>query len=301
MIIKSTSRKTASFSQLLTYLNKGRTRDDDYFFRHNIYSYKPYYITKEFQENYRNLKRRVNSNALYHEIISLKHQNNMTAAEQREILKDLMNYYANARANHNMVYGVIHEQHNQIHCHLVISSNELANDRNKRLSRKEFADIKAMVENYAYENYPKLEREKRINRKPRAKARTIDNEIQLKKRTGKKSARELMQERLRAIFAKSNNPQEFIKTLENEKMQVYQRGKTFGFLDESTGKKYRLKTLELEKEFERMDVNFSRVTKEAPQKKFDKGSNDKVKSAEQEKFKEKIKAVRKTQSHSFTK
>lgn len=265
MITKSTSRKTASFSQLINYLNQGRVAEDDYFFRHNVYSHTPYYIVKEFHENYRNLKRRVNSNALYHEIISLKYQNNLTIKEQREILKDLMNYYTNARANNNLVYGVIHEQHNQIHCHLMISSNELANDRNKRLSRKEFAEIKTELENYAYAKYPKLEREKRTNRKSRAKAKTIDNEIHLKKRTGKKSDREVMKARLQAIFAKSNKPQDFIKTLEAEKIQVYQRGKTFGFLYEPTGKKYRLKTLELEKEFAEMNAIFTQPKKEASQ------------------------------------
>ena len=67
------SRKTASFSQLLNYLNKGKVANDDYFFRHNIYSHTPYYISKEYNENYKSLRRRANSNALYHEIISLKH------------------------------------------------------------------------------------------------------------------------------------------------------------------------------------------------------------------------------------
>jgi hypothetical protein len=158
IIIKSMSRKTASFSQLLNYLNKGRVEKDNYFLRHNIYSYKPYYIVKEFQENYKTLKKQKNSNALYHEIISLKHQNNLSVEEQREMLKDLSEQYIKARANDNMVYCVIHEQHNQIHCHLMISSNELLNDKNKRLSKKEFDKIKEELRNYAYTKYPKLEK-----------------------------------------------------------------------------------------------------------------------------------------------
>jgi hypothetical protein len=263
MIIKSMSRKTASFSQLINYLNKGKVADDDYFFRHNIYSHTPYYISKEYQENYKNLKRRANSNALYHEIISLKHQKNLSIEEQREILKDLMSHYTNTRANNNMVYGVIHEQHNQIHCHLMVSSNELASDKNKRFSRKEFAEIKAALWNYAHEKYPELVQEKKASKKTRAKTKVIDNEVQYKKRTGKKSDREIIKERLQAIFSRSKNPQAFISTLEKEKIQVYQRGKTFGFLDESSGKKYRLKTLELEKEFSDMNKSFTEFTKEA--------------------------------------
>jgi hypothetical protein len=265
MIIKSMSRKTASFSQLLTYLNKGRLTNDLYTFKHNIYSHKPYYIVKEYHENCKNLKRRVNGNFLFHEIISLKHQNNMTIEEQREMLKDLIAEYVNARADNNMVYGVIHEQHNQVHCHLMISSNEISNNRNKRMSKNQFAEIRTNLENYARAKYPTLEIAEKTKRRARAKARVIDNEVQLKKRTGKKSDRELMKERLQAIFSKSKNPQDFIRYLEAEVIQVYQRGKTFGFLDELTGKKYRLKTLELEKEFAEMDMSFTQATKKSEQ------------------------------------
>jgi hypothetical protein len=200
---------------------------------------------------------------MYHEIISLKHQKNISVEKQREILKDLMNQYTNVRANNNMVYGVIHEQHNQVHSHLMISSNEVASDRNKRLDKKEFAEIKAGLKIYAKAKYPELEITEKTSKKARAKTRAIDNEVQFKKRTGKKSDRELMKERLQAVFARSNKPQDFIKILEAEKIQVYQRGKTFGFLDEVTGRKYRLKMLELEKEFTKMDSKFMGLSQEA--------------------------------------
>ncbi|MDR3055708.1 MAG: hypothetical protein LBU53_09950 [Zoogloeaceae bacterium] len=295
------SRKTASFSQLINYLNNGRVEQDEYCFKYNIYSHKPHFITKEYSENYRNLKRRVNSNAIYHEIISLKHQNNLSTQKQREMLKDLAEYYVNARANNNLVYGVIHEQHNQVHCHLMISSNELASDRNKRLSKKEFSEIKENIRNYAHNKYPELEYEK-TSKKARAKTRKIDNEVQLKKRTGKKSDRELMKEKLQAIFSKSNSPQSFLKSLEAEKIQVYQRGKTFGFLDEATGKKYRLKTLELEKEFMEMDGLFMKQTKQAPQNENQKTGRDNKNlaknSLDEIEFREQIKKVRKMREKS---
>jgi hypothetical protein len=259
------SRKTASFSQLINYLNQGRVAGDEYFFSHNIYSHTPHYMAKEYSENYKNLKKRVNSNALYHEIISLKHQKNISIEKQREILKELMNQYTNTRANNNMVYGVIHEQHNQVHSHLMISSNELASDSNKRLSKKEFTEIKGELKKYAKAKYPELEITEETRKKSRAKTRAIDNEVQFKKRTGKKSDREQMKERLQAVFARSNKPQDFIKILEADKIQVYQRGKTFGFLDEATGKKYRLKTLELEKEFSAMNSKFVGLAQEAKQ------------------------------------
>jgi hypothetical protein len=307
MIIKSMSRKTASFSQLVNYLNKGRIANDFYAFRHNIYSHKPYYIVKEYQENYRNLKRQKNSNALYHEIISLKYQNNLTVEEQREMLKDLLERYVQVRANNNMVYGVIHEQRNQIHCHLVISSNEVASERNKRLSRKEFAEVKSGLWDYASVKYPKLEIERNASRKARAKTKVVDNEVQFKKRTGKKSGRELVKERLETIFLRSKNPQEFVRILREEKIQIYQRGKVFGFLDEVTGRKYRLRTLELEREFAKMDSSFVRMAKEAQnrsyqgqsqgrQEEFAKEDFVEVESESKERFRKQIKAARSKQN-----
>jgi hypothetical protein len=72
IIIKTLARKTASFSQLINYINKGRKENDNYFFKYNIYNHKPYFIIKEYQENYKNLKKQKNSNALYHDMIALK-------------------------------------------------------------------------------------------------------------------------------------------------------------------------------------------------------------------------------------
>jgi hypothetical protein len=296
------SRKTASFSQLINYLNTGRTQNDEYCFKHNIYSNKSYYIVKEFQENYRNLKRRANSNALLHEIISLKHQKNLTIEEQREILKDLAEQYINTRANNNLAYGVIHEQHNQVHCHLMISSNELLNSKNKRLSKNQFREVKAQLEQYAYMKYPKLEQLKQTHKKTKAKTKTIDNEIQLKKRTGKKSDKEIIKEILQAIFSKSKTSQDFLSRLRNEKIQIYQRGKTFGFLDEKTNKKYRLKTLELENDFAEMNNHFMKQENTKNKQSFDN-----AKSTKHAKFKEQMQEERKatnekqkTKNNSFT-
>jgi hypothetical protein len=275
MIIKSMSRKTASFSQLLDYVNNGRKKDDEYSFRYNVYSHKPHYIIEEYLENHKKLRKQKNSNALYHEIISLKHQKNLTIEEQKEILKDLMEQFTKTRANNNLVYGVIHEQHNQVHCHLMISSNELESQKNKRLSLKQFDEIKEKLREYAYEKYPKLEKlvNEKSKRKARSKTRATDNEIQLKKRTGKKSNRELTKELLQAIITKSMNSQEFISALQAEKITIYQRGKKFGFLDEVTGRKYRVSTLGLENEFEQLEHRSMKMSKDISQDSEQKKTN----------------------------
>jgi len=159
IIIKSMSRKTPSFSQLINYINKGREKDDEYIFRHNIYSFRPHNITQEFRQNHESLKKRKDGNSLYHEIISIKFQQGYTKEQVRTILQDLTEKYVQVRANNCLVYGVIHEQHNQIHAHLMISSNELENSKPHYFSQDEFEQIKNHVRQYAYEKYPKLEQE----------------------------------------------------------------------------------------------------------------------------------------------
>lgn len=263
IIIKSLGRKTASFSQLLNYINKGRIEGDEYCFKHNVYGFKSYSIVKEFKQNLETLKKRKDGNSLYHEVISIKHQKGYSKEELREILKDLADKYVLTRANNCLVYGVIHEQHNQTHVHLMISSNEILSSRPHYFSQGEFEEIKKQIRQYAYEKYPQLERdeqkEKHIDKakkNSRAKSKSIDREVHLKKRTGKQSDREKLKEKIKTIFHLSKSYTDLINNLRIEKLELYQRGQTYGFIDTLTARKYRLKTLELEQEFTDMIHEF---------------------------------------------
>lgn len=256
IIIKSGSRTTASFSQLLHYMNKGRVEEDEYFFKHNVYSNKSYGIVGEFKQNHKLLKKRKNGVALYHEYISIKYQKGYSKEELRQILFDLAEQYVKLRADNCLVYSVVHEQHNQIHLHFMISGNEIESSKAHYFSQAEFEEIKNKTREYAYEKYPKLERQELTKKKARAKSKTIDSEIQFKKRTGKQSDREIFKKRIHKIFIESKTQEDFINALKTENIQIYQRGKTFGFIDSASGKKYRLKTLELEDEFKKMSQAF---------------------------------------------
>ncbi|MDL2280038.1 relaxase/mobilization nuclease domain-containing protein, partial [Desulfovibrio sp. OttesenSCG-928-G11] len=293
--IKSMSRKTASFSQLINYINKGREKDDEYCFKHNIYASKPYTITKEFLENHKTLKKRKNTNSLFHEVISIKYQKSYSKEQLREILKDLTEQYIKARANNCLVYSVIHEQHNQIHAHLMISSNELDSTKTHYFSKHQYKQIQELTRKYAYEKYPQLEREEtkeklkeQSKQSSKRKSKIVDSEVHLKKRTGKDSEREKLRERLKTIFKLAKSQDEFIKFLRMEKLELYQRGQTFGFLDQETGKKYRLKTLELENEFQNMNDSFL------------ERQNDKSKQAQYEKQKENENSQDKSKSQDFS-
>ena len=256
IIIKSGSRTTASFSQLLHYMNKGRVEEDEYFYKHNVYSNKTYDIVGEFKQNHKLLKKRKNGVALYHEYISIKYQKGYSKEELRGILQSLAEQYVKQRANNCLVYAVVHEQHNQIHLHFMISGNEIESSKAHYFSQSEFEEIKNKTREYAYEKYPKLERKELTQKKARANSRTIDSEVQFKKRTGKQSEREKFKDKLQKIFARSQTQNNFINNLKAESIEIYQRGNTFGFIDSISKRKYRLKTLELENEFVQMSNSF---------------------------------------------
>lgn len=255
-------------------MNKGRVQGDEYFFRHNVYGSKPFNIVKEFTQNHKILKKRKNGVALYHEYISIKYQKGYTKEELREIIQDLTEQYTKARANNCLVYAVIHEQHNQIHSHLMISGNEIESTKAHYFSQAKYEEIKDQTRKYAYEKYPKLERLEVTKKKARTKSKSIDREIQFKKRSGQQSQREKTRERIRTIFKLSQSYDEFIQYLRIEKLDIYQRGNTYGFLDTVTNKKYRLKTLELEGEFSEMTSRFESRKQKTQEKTKQKNASD---------------------------
>ena len=65
MIIKSMSRKTANFGQLVSYMEDGR-QDKKYTLKNNLYSQKTNDIKKEFENNASYIKQRKNGVYMYH-------------------------------------------------------------------------------------------------------------------------------------------------------------------------------------------------------------------------------------------
>lgn len=306
IIIKSMSRKTASYSQLLQYINNGRIESDKFCLKHNIYSTQHYKIVREFLKNHEALKKRKNSNALYHEIISIKYQKNYSKEELNNILLDIAEQYIKIRANNCLAYGVVHENKQGIHLHLAISSNELYSTKNHYYSKQDFRNIQKLINEYAYQKYPKLELIEPKKKKDKVKSKSKDSEIHIKKRTGKPSQKEVTRETLRDIFASCKNIDEFNARLRAANLSIYSRGKHFGFLDEATKRKFRLANLGLEDEFKELNDRLceSHKTNETLEKQSDVNTKKsfketqhevkeaKVKRETQDEFREKMEKVR---------
>ena len=252
MIIKSMSRKTASFGQLANYMNKGECITDKYeSFYNNIFSKNTEGITEEFKNNAKTIHERKNGNMLYHEMISITKSKNISIDDQKKILYKLVKDYVELRAKNNLVYGVMHtDKSDNLHYHLMISSNEMGSEKKHRLSKNNFANIQKEIEKHILNNYPEMEQQIIYNQDKDEK--TNKREYELKKRTGKESDRDCVKRELKEIFEVSKSKSDFFNKIADRGFEIYIHGKTIGVTSKETGLNYRLKTLGLLDEFQKI-------------------------------------------------
>lgn len=256
MIIKSMSRNSQSFFQLLEYLDK---EDAEMSFSWNMYAdrFNNQELANEFMTNSNFIKNSRGKIYLYHEVISLEN-NKLSSKEIQQILFDLSDKYINARAKHHLVFGSVHMDTNNPHIHLLISANELEKTKRVRLSKEEFKKIQAHMEIYKNEKYKELEQSHVYNKEQEAsKMKTTQAEQEMKHKRKKQSQKEFVRENLQDIFSKATTKEYLKKAMESRGFELYTRGKTLGVTLE--GKKYRLKTLGLEKEYDKTLKNIKQA------------------------------------------
>jgi Relaxase/Mobilisation nuclease domain len=270
MIIKSMSRKHASFAQLIDYIEgEAKLRSRKYSVFHNTYSRTTDRLKAEFMENSEHLRYRKNGVFLYHEVISITraHQSQQTTQDEREdqqktALKQIVEQYLHHRGKHNLAYAVLHEDTEHLHFHIVMSANEAGERDRVRLSKVQFAEIQTDLEAWVLEKHPELEQKavfhknqteaERQQRKDK-KAHLSKAGEELKRRGGKTSIRDDMQEKLADIFTTATDPRHFADLLEKAGFKLYQRGQQHGVTDRD-GKKYRLNKLGLSEAWDKLEA-----------------------------------------------
>lgn len=230
MIIKSKSRKSASFAQLYDYIN--RYGGEPFAIFRNFLAFEPDrdHIVGEFERNAARLPARRNGNVLYHEILSLKRHPSVRVETQKEILYDLATRYLERRAERLLAYGRVHEEAEHLHFHFIISANELGKTSRFRLSRADFGQVQRDVERHLLTEYPQMEdkplyndaRERRLGRKQKPEK---DAEYQVKKRTGKPTKKEAAREALREALATATTTPQLIDKLAGQGITLEERGK----------------------------------------------------------------------------
>ena len=164
MIIKSMSRKEPSFGQLIEYMSDIQKADEQFNVYRNIYARSQVDIEQEFKENAAFVRKQKNGNYLYHEVLSITKTQNLEAKQQKTILREIAYEYVSHRASKNMVFGCLHDDHEEhLHYHLLISANEVGHSKKTRLSKAKFDQIKKQMETRVLTHYPELEQKMVIN------------------------------------------------------------------------------------------------------------------------------------------
>lgn len=262
MIIKSMSRKHPSFSQLIDYIeSESKLKSRRFSVFHNVYNRENERLKHEFFENAKHLKFRKNGVYLYHEVISITRTRNIDEDQQKAVLQKIVLEYLRMRAKNNLAYGVLHEdKKDNLHFHIIISANEAEDTTRKRLTKTDFAQIQTRLEKWVLETHPELNQKAvfypnqtdQERQERERKAHTSNNGAELKRRTGQTTTRDSIKATLEDIFSNAEDGREFTELLNKAGLNLYQRGKQYGIIDQD-GTKYRFSTLGLTEEWEALD------------------------------------------------
>ena len=252
MIPVSMSRKTASFGQLIGYMDSEKS-DEAYDLHHHCFARGQKNIAAEFYENSNQLKKRKNGNILYHEIISISLEEGVELKYAKDALREIAQKWIDTRSPNNMAYGCLHEDHaNHLHYHLLISANELGQSSRLRLSKAEFESVKQNLETHVLENYPKL-KQKAINTRAKKERPESRKASAQKRRTGKLDKQEAVRAVITQAMLHTSSLEEFQAKLMAQNFKFYTLGKNFGVEDLSAEKprnKFRFSTLGIHESYE---------------------------------------------------
>jgi hypothetical protein len=279
MIIKSMSRATASFEQIIDYVERHK-QDSKHRLYYNIFSREKEAIKEEFEKNSKHVKTRKNGVYMYHEVLSLEESYKLSREKQKELLREVALEYIKSRAEKNIAYGILHDEKDRhLHYHLVFSSNEFGKSKKTRLSKKEFNEVKQGLEKWVLEKYPELGQKKTMQTK-RTENKLSSKGGEMKRRTKQSPPqRERVKNELKNIFRSSRDKQEFFNKLEKSKLEIYVRGKAIGFKDLETGRNHRVNTLGLSDDFRAIS---DRIGLETVKAKTHKQKQDKKQKEQQE-------------------
>jgi len=250
MIIKSMPYKDANFQKLYAYIQHKAVGEQCVLRNfHLVDDQEEAPIIEAFEENVKLLPARKNGNLFYHEIISIKPSDDVPFERQFQALHDLAHHYLEQRARDHLAFGKIHFNTGNLHVHLMVSANALYSSRRHRLPKARFASIQKESEKWLNATFPDLQQEPCYQQRTAGRQAPSRSERERSKRTRKPSHKQELTQKMRDILIGSEREGEFSRSLTTAGMKFYQRGRTPGVIFE--GKKYRLKTLGVLKDYER--------------------------------------------------
>ena len=170
--------------------------------------------------------------------------------------------YLSLRAPDQLAYGRLHIKTPKPHIHLMISANTVASPRRARLSRQAFQAARLQLENYKLERWPKLT-ERLFGHESYNRYLSGVKEEAVRRRTGRGTEREELAARLSGIFTAAKWWDELSVKLLGEGLKLYRRGKTWGVVDQASGRKHRLQKLGLEQDWSELQSRMSCAARSA--------------------------------------
>lgn len=262
MIIKTLSRRGSGFDKAISYVDKNQEQteksklfDENFRIYHNIIGSTKEDAIQAFKENYQHKKKRKNGISMHHEILSFHKDDKVT----QKAIEDLSQKYIEMRGQNSLVYGAVHTDKNHVHCHLIISANEVGSSKSIRLNNKQFKEVRIQLETYQQKHYPELHRsivylgrEKQRNRKKQDASSRDQKYVELQKRleteaknqnTRKKvTDKEKVFVYLHQAQQRAKSLEEFYKLVEKQGLKVYERkNKKIGIT--LKGRNYRFATV----------------------------------------------------------
>lgn len=160
MIVKSKSRKTNTFHQLLEYMmdDKGRMNGAPAFvLTQNVKgtTIDSWAAQLESNEQYR-LRTAKNSTKVIHEILSF-HRDDVPHLTPH-ILQTITQKYLEMRSINGMFVAIPHLHDAHWHVHICGSPIEYLTGKSLRMSRKEFKALKLGIQQYQFNEFPQLSR-----------------------------------------------------------------------------------------------------------------------------------------------
>ena len=248
MIIKSKGRKDTNFKQLVEYVHRSDTAQEqdpsmNFTFLHNIECKAEDLkgIVKAFLQNNDYRIKRSNGVAMHHDTLAFSEHDTAAIIKNPFILWDMAIKYIELRCPNSLAFARPHFDKKHWHLHVVHSGNQMNSKQASRVSKKEFAAIKEEMYEYRREKYPELVHSylPENHRQRQSKEQTHD-EYQMEQR-GQRNPKEQLKEHLHNLIGKGSREQ-FLDYLQEQEAEIYERnGKVTGI---KIGKrKYRFKTL----------------------------------------------------------
>jgi len=165
MIIKSMSRKSKRFDQIIRYLLRTPATEQSWYITQHL---KTDFndiegVIKEFEMNATLKRTRMRGVYSYHEVIAL-HPKDKILSEQPWITYEIALEYLKRRCPNAKALVVNHLDREHHHCHFLISSNIVGSSTVVRLSKSEFRKVKLEMEQYLEREFPQLQYSRRAEK-----------------------------------------------------------------------------------------------------------------------------------------